>query len=269
MSRLTSHEANDIRDFLGRMAREVPAAVPAPKGSVRRARRRLAMTVAAGVVVVALAGYGALALVDVAREWARPIPASSVRTPVPTPSTSATPSGTYVRGSASVELSRYVFPTFEGPKVASRFDLVVGKPWTLTPMAKTFDMSAEDLLGAGIVDAYVNFWSEPAWAGFSDWRKDLLSVAMLFKDAAGARQGFALFDVETSWQRYRWLPTRGLGEEAIAAEGQVHGKATVIYVWRADNLVLVVVSQGSLSPAVVGPLADQMQARVDSFNPSP
>jgi hypothetical protein len=235
---------------------------------VRRARRRIAVTAVAGVAVLALAGYGAVAVVDVAREWTRPIPASTVRTPVPTPSTNATASETYDRGSASAELSRYVLPTFAGPKVADRFGFVVGKAWALPTMAPTFDLAVEDLLGAGIVDAYVNFWTAPAGVGDSGWRKDLLSVAMLFTDAEGARGGFALFDVKAAWQRHRWLPTRGLGEEAIAAEGRVHGTATVFYAWRVDDLVLVVVSQGSLSSEVVGPLADEMQARVDSFHPS-
>ncbi len=61
-------------------------------------------------------------------------------------------------------------------------------------------------------------------------------------------------------QRWRWLSTRGLGEEAIAVEGRIAGVATVAYIWRFDELVLVVASQGSLSPEVVGPLAEHVQA---------
>lgn len=261
-------EANDVRGFLGRMAREVPADVHAPRRLVRRARRQLAVTAVAGIAVLTLAGYGAVALVDVAREWDRSIPASWDQTPVPTPSVTTTALGGYDRGSASEELSRYVLPTFEGPKVADKFGFVVGKAWTVNNVAPTFDIAVEDLLGAGIIDAYVNFWTAPAGVGARGWRKDLLSVAMLFPDVVGARKGLALFDIKGAWQRWRWLPTRGLGEEAIAAEGRAHGEATVFYAWRVSDLVLVVVSQGSLSPRVVGPLADQMQARVDSFHPS-
>lgn len=269
MSRTAHDEANDIRGFLGRMAGEAPSAVATPGRLVRRARRRLAATAVAGLAVLALAGYGAVAVIDVAQELTRPIPASTVQTPVPTPSPSATASGTYDRGSASAELSRYVLPAFSDPKVADRFGFIVGKAWRVNNVAPTFDIAVEDLLKAGIIDAYVNFWTAPAGVGDRGWRKDLLSVAMLFRDAEAARRGFALFHVKTAWQHSRWLPTRGLGEEAIAAEGRAHGRATVFYAWRVEDLVLVAVSQGSLSPEVVGSVADEMQVRVESLHPSP
>lgn len=258
----TTDDANDVRAFLERMAEEAQVVPAVPGRALRRARRRIAATTLAGIAVLALAGYGVVSLVDVAREWNRPIPAEEP-TPVPTPSAT---SPVYDRGSASEELSRYVLQAFEGPKVADEFRFVVGKAWALGTMAKTFGIPVDDLLQAGLVDAYVNLWTTPGWYG-EGREKDLISVVWLFPDAAAAHEGFALLDVEGTWERWRSLPTGGLGEEATVTIGRYRGKATVSYAWRMDELVLIVASQGSLSPEIVGPLADEVQARVEAFHP--
>ncbi len=266
MSRPPNDEANDVRAFLERMAGEAPVAATVPTRVVRRARGRLAVTAVAGFVVLLLAGYGAVAVVDVAREWNRSIPASQDRTPIPTPPTRTTAPGTYASGSAADELARYVLPVFEGPRVAGAFNEWGGETWTIDDIRGTFDIAAEDLERAGFVDAYGTAWATVDWLAGTG--KDLISVVLLFESPAGARRGFELFDVEGTWQRWRWLPTRGLGEEAIAVEGRIDGYATVAYIWRVWDLVLVVASQGSLSPEVVGPLADDVQALVERAHPS-
>ncbi len=215
------------------------------------------------LVIVAAVGVGVLIRANTGTEPRTEAPISPATGPT-------TPPSAYAPGSAADELSRYVLPYFLGPNVAEAFTMYpenekwtrAGETWTIVDIAGTFDIATEDLERVGFVDAYGTAWVTPDWLAGTG--KDLVSLALLFESPAGAHEGFALFDFGT-FERWQPLPTRGLGAEAIAAEGRLDGYPTVAYIWRVWDLVLVVGSQGSLSPEVVGPLADDVQALVERF----
>jgi hypothetical protein len=263
------HHEDDIRGFLARMAGETSGATPSIRPALRRARYRLAVTAVAGVLVLSVAGYGAIGLIDVIRDWNRTMPAAhDPHPPSAVVSSPASPTpDSYRPGSASHELSPFVLPTFDDPSVTEEFSGDGGSVWTILDIARTFTIVIDDLLKAGFVDAYGTTWLTPDWdGGYAGKGKDLISIALLFESPAGARRGFGLFDLNT-WDRWRPLPHRGLSKEVKAAIGRVDGYPTVVYIWRVRDIVLVVGSQGALPVRVVGPLADQVQARIVRLAP--
>lgn len=143
-------------------------------------------------------------------------------------------------------------------------DLDSGSFWSPYDVASTTRVALSELQAAGLADAYGNGWatSDFITPGGAEGTT-LISIAMLFPDAESASQGFDAFTQpdEEVWDRYTPLPAEGLGDEGFGMRGQLEGVPGIGYVWRVDNVLLFVGSEGALSPEVMRGLADEMDTQ--------
>ncbi len=245
MRRDTLDDANNVRAFLERMAREVPPGMGSPRPAVRRARRRLAGTVVTGFLVVSLAGYGAVVAVQSAFEPQRRVPAATAEM--------------FAAGDLHFLVLREAPPHGGRPFVLAD----AGSFWSAPDIASPTGVSVSELQAAGLEDAYGNGWTTSEFLP-TDGQKgmSLISIAMLFPDAESAARGLRLFSVASEqWERHEPLPADGLGDEGSGVRGRWDGLPSIGFVWRVDNVVLFVGSQGTLSPEVMRGLADEMDAQ--------
>lgn len=256
MSSQAQNEANDVRAFLERMAGEAPVVATAPRRVVRRGRVRLLEDALAGLLVLALAGYGLGAVIDVAREWNRTIPAQ------PAPEFRYRDLRGFVPGSAetvrrivagSPGAERLVKWGNSGRWGASKIERII-----LVPSAST-------MREAGLETAFGTvFATERFKKTTAPNRLTVVSIAMLFPDEAIAHRGFlALRDgARAAFTGLQDLPTEGLGEEAMGVDGSLMGLPSVAYAWRVGNVVLFAGGQMTLRAEDARALAEEMNARV-------
>ncbi len=250
---------DDIRAFLQNMAEEPPVA-PAVRPAVRRARRRLSLSTAGAIVVLILAGYGAVGLANVARDWTSPLPANSP-TVEPSPEPEPEPEPRFQPGLYSEELANYVLPTFGD----DRFVDYGGGTWEPSDIIATFDVSVPDLETAGFLDAYGTAWMKN-WG--STEGQDLISVAMLCESEVAAASLYAAIIGTLEDDPVRFSGPPGYGQESYAFEGRVESVRTVAMSWRYEDLIVVVASQSGdgtkpLSPEVIAELAARVNGRIE------
>lgn len=268
MPRQPLDRADDVRAFLERLAAEAPTE-PRPEGVVRRARRRVAVTIVGGVLAAALLAAGATTALERMEDLNRTLPGVDRSTPPATPTAAASPT-VEIRGRfGEADLGGLILRPSERPRgyglrhEASEWDSAAG-------VASTLRVPLDELERAGLVTAFLRVYLSEGWTDFaliSERGVDLICYAILFPDARSAHAGFALIsagpqdDDVDRWQRRE---EGGLGEEAAAGRGVMDRLETTALVWRVDNLVLVLASQGSESAiplSTLRALAEPMDAR--------
>ena len=262
--------ANDVRAFLDSMAAEAPTPPLEPGSVLGRARRRVAMTVAGGVLVVALAVSGVALGLDRIWEWNRTMPGVSVS---PAPPTPVSPSPIPITGRLDeTDLPALVLLASDRPSgYGLRQDLSYSQYNSVTSVADTLEVSMTELRKADFITAYFNGFVSDAWGDPSaapEDRIDLVSYAILFPDAEAAHAGYetvAAGPTTSGVSRWRSEPLRGLGEEASASRGDLSDVPTAAIAWRVDNVVLFIASQGyggAIPLDELLPIAERMDARV-------
>jgi hypothetical protein len=271
MRREPLDRADEVRSFLERMAAEAPTLPLEPGPVLGRARRRVALTIVGGTLLLALAVGGVALGLDRIAGWNRAVPGVSVSVS-PVPPTPASQSPIPITGRfdekdirdlvllASERLGGY----------GLRHDASYSQYEDVASVASTLDVSATDLLQADFVTAYFNGFVSDSWWDASAPPKDridLVSYAILFPDAVAAQAGYELISAgPTTSEVVNWRssPADRLGEEAKASRGLIAGVPTTAVVWRVDNVVLFLASQGyggAIPLDEVLPLAERMNAR--------
>lgn len=245
MRRDTLDEARDVRAFLEGMAGEVPPGVGSPRPAVRRARRRLAGTALAGLLLISLAGWTGVAVVRSAVSPAEHVPGSSARM-------------------FTVD-DLHLLVLADSPERGGEpfVDQDSGSFWSPYDVASTTRVPLDELQAAGLTDAYGTAW---ATADFVDpggkVGMSLVSIAMLFPDSEGAARAYAAFHRSPSrWSRADLFPADGLGPDAYGVRGYFEGLDATGVVWRVDNVLLFVGSQGAFPLVRMWELANEMNAQ--------
>ena len=262
---MSSHprdRADDVRAFLVRLADEAPMPLVDPRRVVRRARRRVFATFVGGTLAVALVVLGSAAALDAIRVWNRSVPADDLPSPAPTEATVRVV-GRFGEG----DLRDLVLRAGEKPAGAGLRYAESGFASART-VGSSIYVPADELEAAGFVQSFYTLFTNKRWWDASaapEDRLDLLSWAMLFEDAEAAHDGFQVFaegpTVAVEVSRWRSQPVDGLGDEATTSTGLLDGLPTTAYVWRVDNAVLFIASQGALPLDVMRDLAGIMDAR--------
>jgi len=261
-----SDEMHDVRAFLERMASEAP--IPSEEGGavVRRARRHVGATLVSGALAIALVITGGVAALDAVRAWNRTTPLVSEPPPTPTGSPSIAITGRFGEDDLrDLVLRASDRPTGHGLRHDPSFSEFNG----VTSVASTLDVSTSALAQAGLVTAYFNGFLSDAWYDTGappEERVDLVSYAILFPDVEAAHTGFELIAAgpTTPVSGWRSEPVDELGEEAQESRGVWNDVPTAAIVWRVDNVVLFLASQGygdAIPFGVLRPLAELMDAR--------
>jgi hypothetical protein len=256
---------HDVRVFLERMASE--ASIPSEEGGavVRRARRHVGATLVGGALAMALVITGGVAALDAVRAWNRTTPLVSEPPPTPTGSPSIAVTGRFGEDDLrDLVLRASDRPTGHGLRHDPSFSEFNG----VTSVASTLDVSTSALAQAGLVTAYFNGFLSDAWYDTSappKERVDLVSYAILFPDAEAAQAGFELIAAgPATASGWRSEPVEDLGEEARASRGLWNDVPTTAIVWRVDNVVLFIASQGyggAIPLDEIRSLAELMDAR--------
>jgi hypothetical protein len=260
--------ADDVRAFLERMATEAPRE-PAPEGVVRRARRRVAVTIVGGVLAAALLAAGATGALERIQDWNRTLPGVDRSTPPATPTSVASPT-VEIRGRfGQDDLEGLTLRPAERPPgyglrhEDSEWDSAAG-------VASTLRVPLDELERAGLVTAFLSGYLSEGWTDLvliSERGVDLLCYAILFPDARSAHAGFALLSAgpqDDDVDRWRRREEGGLGDEAATGRGVMDRLETTALIWRVDNVVLFLASQGSenaIPLSTLRALAEPMDAR--------
>lgn len=266
MRRQPTDGAPDVRAFLERMAAEAPAPGLESGPVLGRARRRVAATVAGMFLLAAVLVSGIGIGLGRIAGWSRTVPGVT-ETPSPPAPASVEITGRFRQG----DLRGLALQTSERPTgYGLRHEPSYAYRDTLTGVATTLDISTIELAEAGFVTAFFNGFVSDAWndpdAPPAD-RVDLVSYAILFPDAEAAHVAFGLFRVgPTTSPREDWTsePMAALGDEGITSNGLLSGVPTTTVVWRVDNVILFVASQGFAEAIPLHellPLAERIDAR--------
>jgi hypothetical protein len=240
----------DIRGFLERMAGEAPLEPVGVAPAVRRARRRIAVVWTSTALVVALLAIG------IGSIWDRMDDAYVPRPADPRP----------IRRS---DLPALVLAT-EADVVRVLGDGGPARPLRAFRsreahaglLANMFALDAEGLRAAGLRRTFIGWLATPGCCRATRGTT-LISLAMLFPDAAAADRGLDVISVDRDedWAIARSSPTMDLGQEGWAVDGRLWGSPGLAIVWRSGNVVLFLASQGHFAPQEFRALAAEVDRR--------
>lgn len=256
----------DIRAFLERLAGEARIPAEDAPALVSRARRRVAVTVVAATLGVALVAVGGAAALETLRTADHRQPLVSVPPATPTVSPTVAIEGRFDRG----DLEDLVLRPKDRPDAFGlRHHPDYSEYESAAVVAENLGIDADELARIGFVESYINGFISPAWESPNapaERRVDLISYAILFPDADAAQAGLELMGPGPTVRASGWThePIDGLGEEGAVSQGTFERRPTVAFVWRVDNVVLFVASQGyasALPEDVLRSIADAIDDR--------
>lgn len=241
----------EIRAFFERLAAETPPEARDIAGAVRKARRRIAVAWI-GAIVIAAVVIGSIGVaIDRADEAWTPQPAGSGRT--------------FTAGALRelvLSEERDITRLLGASGMPGRLVRSAPQDASIVTVEDITELSRADLADAGMTDGYVGWFSTPAFDS-DRGGTSLVSLAMRFPDADHAHRGLMVFrrGVRAVWATGRISPVDGLGDGGFLVDGRIWDSPGLTFVWRVDNVVLFLGSEGHFTVPGFRTLAEEMDRR--------